>query len=202
MTNENHDFLRRLNEGDEDAWREIYPTLRKSAMGILVAMNLPKEDAEEIAHDAVLEAVRCDSYNNLLSTDELKKFVLYIAKLRGLDWFNKGKTQKRGSGMVDSFEEEIGENGQTRGDKISAPQKGMDPNEKIDILPALRGCLEKQLSEKDSFLIRKFFLEGWTQSEIAEKFGFKFKGIGTTIKRALEKLERCLGSKGIHNPFS
>ena len=43
MTNENHDFLRRLNEGDEDAWREIYPTVRKLAMGNLDAMNFRQE---------------------------------------------------------------------------------------------------------------------------------------------------------------
>ena len=195
------DLLDRLKKRHDEAWLKVYPKLRRHCMGVLLRMSVPEEDAEEIAHDAVLEAVRCDCYEQLSSLKELTRFVGSITKFRGLDWFNKKKSQKRGGGKVDSLDEQVGEHGQTRIDRIVSDQKGFSPIEKMDLLPALRGCLEEYLSEKDSFLIRKFFLEEWTQAEIAEKFGFKIGGIGTTIKRALNKLKQCLDHKGVQSPF-
>lgn len=191
------DSLERLKRGDEEAWLEVYPMLRRRCIGVLLRMSMPEEDAEEIVHDAVLEAVRSDCFEKLSSFEELVRFVRSIAKYRGWDWFRKKNSQKGGGGKVDSLDEPVGQDGPAKIDKIPLEEKGMDPLEWWDILPALRACLEECLSVKESLLIRKFYLEQWTQREIAEKFGFKIGAIGTTIKRASNKLQDCLKKKGV-----
>ena len=191
------DLLDRLKKGHDEAWLKVYPKLRRHCMGVLLRMSVPEEDAEEIAHDAVLEAVRCDCFEKLSSFEELIRFVCSIAKYRGLDWIRKKNSQKGGGGKVDSLDEPVGQDGPARIEKISLEERGIDPLEWWDILPALRACLEECLSVKESLLIRKFYLEQWTQREIAEKFGLKIGAIGTTIKRASNKLQDCMKKKGV-----
>ena len=187
--------LRRLRSNDERVWLELYPIMKKQSMSVLLGMSIAGEDAEEIANDSILEVLRCDCYNDLSSLDELFRFVRSLSKFRGLDWFNKSNSQKRGGGKVDSLDEPVGDNGQTRGEKFIPEVKGMDANEKFDILGYLRGCLEETYPERDSFLVRKSFLEEWKHTEIAEKLGFNTKVIGVMIRRSLDKLSRCMTKK-------
>ena len=91
---------------------------------------------------------------------------------------------------MDSLDEPVGQDGPARIENLFG-REGIDPLEWWDILSALRACLEECLSVKESLLIRKFYLEQWTQREIAEKFGLKIGAIGTTIKRASNKLQDC-----------
>ena len=195
------ELLRRLRSNDERVWPELYPIIKKQSMSVLLGMSIAGEDAEEIANDSILEVLRCDCYNDLSSLDELFRFVRSLSKFRGLDWFARSNSQKRGGGKVDSLDEPVGDNGQTRGEKFIPEVKGMDANEKFDILGYLRGCLEESLSERDSFLVRKSFLEEWKHTEIAEKLGFNTKVIGVMIRRSLDKLSRCMTKKGVNSSF-
>ena len=41
---------------DPEAWESAYLELKRAALQVLLGMGIPKEDAEEIANDCILQA--------------------------------------------------------------------------------------------------------------------------------------------------
>ena len=99
------------------------------------------------------------------------------------------------------MDEEVGEGGFTRLDFLAEKLESIDPLELADLLAALVDCRENSLSEKENDLFHAFYHLGETQSEIADKIPMPIGSVGTTLKRALEKLKACMRRKGVDNPF-
>ena len=87
-------------------------------MGVLLRMSVPEEDAEEIAHDAVLEAVRVIALKNSVL---LRSWSASFVPLPSIGvWIGLEKEfPKGGGGKVDSLDEPVGQDGPARIEKIS-----------------------------------------------------------------------------------
>ena len=193
------ELLRRLRSNDERVWLELYPIMKKQSMSVLLGMSIAGEDAEEIANDSILEVLRCDCYNDLSSLDELFRFVRSLSKFRGLDWFARSNSQKRGGGKVDSLDEPVGDNGKQEVRNSYLGSKWMPMKNSIS-LAIFAGVLKKFI-RKGFFSRSQIFSEEWKHTEIAEKLGFNTKVIGVMIRRSLDKLSRCMTKKGVNSSF-
>ena len=191
-----------MSRGDNDAWRKSIPLLQGEARHVLIwKLGLPPEDAKDLAQVSLVEVIRKFKFEGEKTFDDLKYFTRAVAYRRGIDWLRAQTAEKRGGGGVLSLDEEVGEGGLTRLDFLASKLESIDPHELADILSALVDCRKNSLNEKENDLFHDAYILDETQEEIAKKRTMPIGSVGTTLIRALDKLKKCLRSKGIENPF-
>ncbi|MBT3637494.1 MAG: sigma-70 family RNA polymerase sigma factor [Opitutae bacterium] len=194
--------IAKLGEWNQSEWNKVLPILNASAYAYLNRrFSFSESDAKEVLGDSLIQVVNSFSFEDGKTFDDLKRFAMAVACKRGIDLLRKEIAQKRGGGRVLSLDEEIGE-GLTRLDQIANKLGSIDPQELADISIALEDCQKESLNEKEKGFFHSFYVLGENQREISEKHTIPIGSVGTTLKRALMKIHKCLLGKGYENPFS
>ena len=191
----------------KEAWLELYPIMKKQSMSVLLGMSIAGKTQRKLPMIQYSRFLRCDCYNDLSSLDELFRFVRSLSKFRGLDWFAKGNLK---SVVVEKLIVLMSrsEHGQTRIEKFIPEVKRLGSNSsRYQLYPHCVDVWKNIYRKRIHSLIRKFFLEEWSLLlrrliEIAEKFGFKIGGIGTTTGAGIEQTEAVLWITPVKPLFS
>ena len=194
--------IAKLGEWNQSEWNKVLPILNASAYAYLNRrFSFSESDAKEVLGDSLMQVVNSFSFEDGKTFVDLKRFTMAVACKRGIDLLRKEIAQKRGGGRVLSLDEEIGE-GLTRLDQIANKLGSIDPQELADLSIALEDCQKESLNEKEKGFFHSFYVLGENQREISEKNTIPIGSVGTTLKRALKKIHKCLLAKGYENPFS
>jgi len=86
-------ILKKLQEGDEQAWSDEYLRLREIAFAAAGFLGLSYEDIEEVASTALQQAA--DISPRIKSLEELDKVVSSISRRRAIDLIRKNGADKR-----------------------------------------------------------------------------------------------------------
>lgn len=195
--------IEKLKASDEDewgkAWKPLYRAGRNVARGYKDSLGSDERD------DFIIQAVTKahQRIQKFKSFDHLCKFVATTTKNGIRDELKRRKTAKRGGGQVQSLEalrRKFGADtdapgpGDDRTRCDIADQRRMVPDEAAHLL-ILADMLEnafKRIDVRYGNVVWDFYIERFTQKEIAKKRGLRLGSVGVYLKRGLDEMREFM----------
>jgi RNA polymerase sigma factor (sigma-70 family) len=177
--------MRSLENGDSEAWaftfQLLWPVASSAARRRL--QNSWPLDVEDVAITAIKEAAEEVEARQVHNFTKLKALTVVIANRRALDHIRHMQAERRTPEETDILE--------PRRDLERVPP---DPFEQTNkhIVADLLASLMNKLPDRQSQLLKAYYLEGLTQAELAKKLGMKMGTVGVTLSRALESMREIL----------
>ena len=172
---ETADLLARCAASDGVAFRRLYELHSARLYGIALRITRQPALASDAVHDAFLQvwrnAARFDPERG-----NAEGWLISLARYRALDIARRQVREQPGH--------EIPEQVDTDPDALSQLVAGSNGQ-------ALKTCLE-QIDAPRRSLVTLSFIEGLTQSQVAERLGQPLGTVKSTIRRALLSLRNCL----------
>ncbi len=172
---ETADLLARCAVSDGVAFRRLYELHSARLYGIALRITRQPALASDAVHDAFLQvwrnAARFDPERG-----NAEGWLISLVRYRALDIARRQVREQPGH--------EIPEQADTDPDALSQLVAGSNGQ-------ALKTCLE-QIDAPRRFLVTLSFIEGLTQSQVAERLGQPLGTVKSTIRRALLSLRSCL----------
>lgn len=180
---EQREWVRRLQAGEDDAWREFVRTFSYFAPIVANRLGLPASDQEEILQDMTVTALR--SIQNLRDPSRLGSWTFTIAYRAAI---NIRKSQTGGTWAFAQDETCI----------ASIPSDEIPIDEALAAQEDVRRLRDAMLELSD--LCRRI-LEGLylreprlTYKQLSESFGMPIGSIGPNLARCLKKLRQAIRS--------
>jgi RNA polymerase sigma-70 factor (ECF subfamily) len=168
-------LLVRCAASDGAAFRALYDLNSSRLYGVALRITRQPALASDAVHDAFLQvwrnAARFDP-----DRGNADGWLISLVRYRALDIARRQIREQPGL--------EIPEQVDTDPDALSMMVSGAEGK-------ALRGCLE-QIDKPRRSLVILSFIEGLTQSQVAERVGQPLGTVKSTIRRALLSLRSCL----------
>lgn len=184
-------LLENLLSGDADHWnlafQWLWPTaLRRATWKISSCCGQDAEDVASRSLESLIARVKQGVVKKVL---EMEPLLLRITHDQAIDWCRKLMAAKRGGGKVQSVEQLEEDSGK----EVSSEIEG-SPLDKLELgeLGELVKEASSSLNPKEYQLIQAHFMKGNTHTEISETLGIPVGSVGTTIKRALDKLRKAI----------
>lgn len=178
--------IEQLKTGDRTAWNRAFEVLY--AISLSVCCSTPSalnhQDHEDIATAAITEIV--DYIEKVGSFEECKKLVVTISRNRLFDRFSHDSADKRRYDLGESLEQKEGFD--PKDERQERPDALVLQGENALILAEAL----KQVPEHYRDVVEDFYLEGFTQQEIADRHGLKIGSIGVYVDRGLKALRENL----------
>lgn len=166
--------VKKAQQGDADAFAELYSLVYKDLYRIAI-LNLNNEhDASDVVSDAVLEAYT--SIRNLKNENAFKSWMIKILSA-------KIKRKQREYSKVRNYHADL-----EAADETESPD-GIN-YEGIEVMEGFR-----QLSEEDRLVLSLDVVSGYKSEEIAKMCGGNANTVRSRTARAKEKLKRFLSEK-------
>ena len=183
--------LRELQEGDADAWDEVFRWLWPVAfesVRLKLSAFLPA-DVEDVAIESLEELV--EKVQALKQVGELKPLVASIAHHRAVSRLREHFAAKRGAGLTTSLQGMSKEDGEpSDAPEEAAPLAKLDENELAGVLRELQA----ELKPEHRAVLSDFFDKGLSYEEIARKHSMAIGSVGVYLKRGVDALKR-LGTR-------
>ena len=100
--------LNRLREDDQKAWRKTFEKLFPMGYRVGRREGLSEADAKEIAQLSLIEIAKPGFLDKIETCQDLENIFKVIAWRRSVDLYRRKKTEKRGSGRVNSLDAMVG----------------------------------------------------------------------------------------------
>ena len=172
------DLIRRMADGDRDAFARFYDLHAPLAYGVLRRM-LPPEEAAEVLQDVFWELWRAaDEFDADRGTPAA--WVLVRARSRGIDRLRTARRREEmtATPLADALADE------------TAPNPGVLVEER----DAVRGALAA-LPENQRDVIELAFFGGLTQTEIAARLGQPLGTVKTRMRLGMDRLRGLVGGR-------
>lgn len=171
----------RLRDGDSGMWNVafhfLWPIAYRQARRRLI--DYPHQDSEDIAIVSIGEVA--ERVHSVRGFPELEALCATIAARRAVDLLRHRRAARRSAAVTESLDApELPE--------ASASSKSAQPEDVVRLL----GNLVETLGAADALLIRLYYCEGFTQSEIAQRLMIPVGTIGVQLTRAIRKLRGIL----------
>lgn len=179
--------LEQLKVGDRPSWDLAFNCFYGLVVNVLSGgtNSICHADLEDIAIESITKLI--ESYvDKATSLEELKKLVITIAKNQFKDLLERLKAKKRGSGAVESLQD------QPEGTDFASSSQSPDQDAQTAEISILVNEALNQIPEKYRDVVKDRYLLDMTQQEIAQKRGLKIGSIGVYINRGIEALEPIL----------
>ena len=169
------DLLIRCGQGDAKAFRAVYEANSARLYGVALRITRNPALASDAVHDAMLQVWRnADRYDPARGNAE--GWLVSLVRYRALDIARKQGREMTGIEMPEPIDEDP--------DVLSRLVASAEGS-------ALRVCLEGVEPPRRRLVILAF-IDGLTQSEIAQRVGQPLGTVKSSIRRALLSLRSCL----------
>ncbi len=167
-------LMRRVAEGDREAFAEIFLRVAPSALGILIRLLRQRSLAEEALQETFLQAwLQADSYRPEQGSP--RQWLLMIARSRGLDQLRRDSSRKRREELF------------TQEDPEALDPVGTARLESLERRDTLRAGLGR-LSTAQRACLKLAFGEDLSQSEIAERLAMPLGSVKSRVRLGMRKL--------------
>jgi len=175
-------LLRRIAERDASAVDELYDRHAPLLLGLILQIVRDRNDAEDVLQEVFLRVwQRADSYNPALGSPSA--WLCRVARNRAIDRVRA----RRGNSALTA--EQAGAD-EWRDEGVSPEQAAMAWSDGRRLGAALEA-----LAPEERTLIESAYFEGYTQSELAVRFGLPIGTVKARIRRGVLALrERLEGS--------
>ena len=161
-----HDLLRRLKSGEQQAWTEFTREYGARVYNYLLS-NLPShEDVQDVLNETMFGAVK--AVQKFDGNASLSTLVFKIAKHKLVDFYRKHQNM---SELLDTVPE----------------NSNSGATERIEFLEALEDLPE---ASREALLLR--YQVGLSVSEVAQVMDRSYKGVESLLSRAREQLRKAL----------
>lgn len=168
-------LLARCARGDEAAFRDLYQVASARLYGVALRITRNPALASDAVHDAMLQVWRnADRYSP--DRGNADGWLVSLVRYRALDIIRKHGRESTGVDVPEQIDEDP--------DALSRLVSQSDA-------VALRACLE-MVDESRRRLILLAFIDGLTQSQVADRVGQPLGTVKSTIRRVLLGLRSCL----------
>lgn len=181
--------------GNQEAWAVAFDKLFPVACRVIRRLGLSKEDAEDVAQDAMIDIIEPDFLDKVKTFEDLENLSKAIAWRRGIDFLRRKNTEKRGSGRVDSLDTLLEEGKHGRIGCLAADDF-RELVELAELMQFLFRVEEEELNGKERGILSDRFTLGMKLSEIAEKWNMAQGSVGVTLGRIINKVRIGLDKRG------
>jgi RNA polymerase sigma factor (sigma-70 family) len=170
------DLIKQLRAGDKSALSYLYDHYSAALYGIIFRIVKREEWAEEVLQDAFLKIWdRIDAYDE--SKGRLFTWMMNLTRNLAIDKTrSKEITRSKKTDDLQDFVHTIDKQEQTE----------MAVNQ-IGLLPVLN-----TLPTDQKFIVEYLYLQGYTQSEVADEFGIPLGTVKTRLRLAMKTLRTIL----------
>ena len=187
--------LNRLREDDQKAWRKTFEKLFPMGYRVGRREGLSEADAKEIAQLSLIEIAKPGFLDKIETCQDLENIFKVIAWRRSVDLYRRKKTEKRGSGRVNSLDAMVGEG---KGNSIEYLRE-RDFREQVEIaelMDFLLQVVKEELNDRERGILFDRFTLGLKIREIAEKQGVAKGSVGVMLDRIIKKVVEGLRERG------
>ncbi len=171
------------NERDESAFLELYRELSGIVFATVYSILKDASEAEDVLQECFVTVWnRAAQYDQ--ETGKAVSWILCIARNRAFDYHARDRKRKRAAHAVSDFK---GKHDDARAERVDAFETLVSK----ETAKAIREALERLPSDQHD-AIRLAFLEGLTQSEIAEHTNHPLGTIKARIRRGLLAMRQSL----------
>lgn len=172
------DLLVRCGKGDAKAFRAVYEANSARLYGVALRITRNPALASDAVHDAMLQVWRnADRYDP--DRGNAEGWLVSLVRYRALDTARKHGREMTGMELPEQIDQEP--------DVLSRLVSGAEGG-------ALKVCLEEVEPQRRRLVILAF-IDGLTQSEIAQRVGQPLGTVKSSIRRALLGLRSCLDGR-------
>jgi RNA polymerase sigma-70 factor (ECF subfamily) len=172
---DDRELLRRIREGDQDAFDTIFRTYYASLVGVVAAMLRQRAVAEELVQDVMLELWR--RRETIDVSESLRAYLFQSARNRALNHVRREQVERRGEPHA-------------KGESTSAPAALTQlVAEELDV------AIQRSVAALPAPIREVFELSrssGLKYSEIARELGISVKTVEARMGRALRALREEL----------
>ncbi len=170
------ELLKRLSEGDEDAFRQLYDTTHKKIYFYLYRLLKDRETAEDIIVETYTEVWR--GAKNFRGDSRATTWIMSIARNLAINHFKKVKTH----GNIDDFP--------------NLSNNIMPDAEPLDRQRLLTEAMSR-LSTKHREILDMVFLHEMNYQEVSEVLGIPVNTVKTRVFYAKDGLRDVMGNMGV-----
>ncbi len=173
--------LRRVGQGDRDAFETLYRATNRKLYGIVVRILVSRSLADEI-----LQEVYVKIWQKAADFDDARAspitWMAVIARNRALD---EARRPAHAAPLVGDLDEVA--------DVPADVDHPLDGMERSDRFKALLRCLNGLDPERRAIVLLAYY-RGWSRDALAERFNHPTATIKTWLHRSLTQLKTCLAS--------
>lgn len=175
-------WMRRIQEGDEEALRRLYRTYKDLVFGLILSILNNREEAEDCLQEVFTQVwEKADQFNP--DRGKPYSFIVTLARNKAIDRTRSKvyKNQERQDYVIDDFTMV----------PVNAEDSPLEHTELTDRANRLRNAL-KQLPEKERKVLYIAYFEGLSQSEIAERTQTPLGTVKYRTRQGMIKLREIL----------
>lgn len=157
--------------------------------------GLSEADAKEVAQVSLIEIAKPGFLDKIETCQDLENIFKVIAWRRSVDLYRRKKTEKRGSGRVNSLDAMVGEG---KGNSIEYLRE-RDFREQVEIAELMDFLLKvvmEELNDRERGILFDRFTLGLKIREVAEKQGVAKGSVGVMLDRIIKKVVEGLRERG------
>lgn len=176
------EWMRRIQEGDEEALGNLYRTYKSLIFGLLLSILNDRQEAEDCLQEVFTQVwENADRFNP--ERGKPYSFIVTMARNKAIDRTRSKvyKNQQRQDYTINDFTMV----------PVSAKNSPFEDTTRTDRANRLRRAL-KGLSDKERRVIRMAYFGGLTQSEIAERTGIPLGTVKYRTRQGMIKLREML----------
>ncbi|MES3628764.1 MAG: sigma-70 family RNA polymerase sigma factor [Longimonas sp.] len=176
------EWMRRIQDGDEEALRKLYRTYKNIIFGLLLSILNDREEAEDCLQEVFTQVwEKADRFNP--DRGKPYSFIVTIARNKAID-----RTRSKVYKNIQRQEHTVGDFTMVPSARGNSPYKDTVLGNRAE---RLREALQ-QLSEKERTVIQIAYFEGLSQSEIAERTGIPLGTVKYRTRQGMIKLREML----------
>ena len=176
------EWMRRIQEGDEEALRQLYRTYKDLVFGLILSILNNRQEAEDCLQEVFTQIwEKAEKFNS--DRGKPYSFIVTLARNKAIDRTRSKvyKNQERQDYVIDDFTMV----------PVNADDSPLKHTELTDRANRLRNAL-KQLPEKERKVLYIAYFEGLSQSEIAERTQTPLGTVKYRTRQGMIKLREIL----------
>jgi len=181
---DNQTLIKQLNEGNAKAFEAFVLEFQGLVYNTCYSFLNHREDAEDVAQDVFVYAFK--SINSFRGESSLSTWLYKLSMNKSLDFIRAKKRQKRGSGLLNSMDNE--EMSRLNVSDTNQPHAQLEEEEKRQILHAAIDRLPDR--QKRAIILSRF--EGLSQEQVAEVMETSVSSVESLLVRGKKKLKELL----------
>ena len=177
-------LIKQLNEGNAKAFEAFVLEFQGLVYNTCYSFLNHREDAEDVGQDVFIYAFK--SINSFRGEASLSTWLYKLSMNKSLDFIRAKKRQKRGSGLLNSMDNE--EMSKLNVSDTNQPDAQLEDEEKRQILHSAINKLPDR--QKRAIILSRF--EGLSQEQVAEVMETSVSSVESLLVRGKKKLRELL----------
>jgi RNA polymerase sigma-70 factor, ECF subfamily len=181
-------LMARVALHDRTAFERVYRATSAHLLGVAFRILNSRERAEEVLQEAFVNVWHgARGYNSNVATP--MTWLINIVRNKAIDTLRSGAGERRSTGALDDEEHAL----EVGADAALEPQQMLDAS----LIRAHIDACMAALSAQQRQALSLAYYKGLVHSEIAEQMGAPLGTAKAWVRRGLDKLKECLGTRGV-----